>query len=132
MTADDVRDAIIGVTDSEAAAVAGGDMEAYEEVLAEDAAFLPPNGEARSGTALRAWLQEFLEGFAVEWLRFTHVDVAADGDLAYHSFEYEWRLTPRAGGEPIVSHGKGLHVLRRDERGAWKILREIWNGSPPR
>jgi len=132
MTTDDVRDAIIDVTDKEAAAVAGADMDAYEQVLAEDAVFLPPNGEPRSGTALRAWLREFLEGFAVEWLRFSHGDVAADGGLAYHTFEYEWRLTPRAGGEPIVSQGKGLHVLRREPSGEWKILREIWNASPPR
>jgi ketosteroid isomerase-like protein len=66
----------------------------------------------------------------VEWVSFQHGDMAVDGLHGYHSYEYEWRVTPRAGGKASVSCGKGLHVLRREADGSWKIVREIWNASP--
>lgn len=32
---------------------------------------------------------------------------------------------------PVREHGNYLHVLRRQEDGAWKIARAIWNRLPP-
>jgi ketosteroid isomerase-like protein len=122
--------ALLTVIDREVAAAAKSDFQEYSAVLAEDAVFMPPNGPPRSGTELRSWLRQFLEGFAVEWVSFQHGDVAVDGLHGYHSYEYEWRVTTRAGGEASVSCGKGLHVLRREADGSWKIVREIWNASP--
>lgn len=124
------KEAILAVIDQEVAAAAGGDVETYEAILADNAAFMPPNGHPRSGTELRAWLRQFLEGFAVEWLSFQHIDVVVDGRYGYHSYEYKWSVTPRVGGEAMLSQGKGLHVMRREVDGSWRILREIWNASP--
>jgi ketosteroid isomerase-like protein len=126
----DEESAVIAVIDRELVAAAKGDFEQYNTILADDSLFMPPNSRPRSGTELRRWLGEFLEGFAVEWVSFKHVDVVVDGRHAYHSYEYEWRVTPRVGGEAIVSCGKGQHVLRKEADGSWKIVREIWNGSP--
>jgi ketosteroid isomerase-like protein len=56
--------------------------------------------------------------------------VVADGSLGFHTYEYVWRVTPRGAGAPTIGHGKGMHVLRRQADGAWKILREVWNASP--
>ena len=122
--------AILAVIDREVASASQSDFEEYDAILADDAVFMPPNGHPRSGAELRTWLRQFLEGFAVEWLSFQHGDVAVDGRHGYHSYEYEWRVTPRVGGEAIVSCGKGLHVLRREADGSWRIVREIWNPSP--
>jgi ketosteroid isomerase-like protein len=124
--------AVIAVIDLEVTAAAKGDFEQYNAILADDALFMPPNGRTRSGDELRKWLGEFLEGFAVEWVSFQHGEVTIDGRHAYHSYEYQWRVTPRLGGEVIVSCGKGLHVLRKEANGSWKIVGEIWNGSPAR
>ena len=121
---------ILAVTDEEVAAVAAGDMNRYDSILAPDAAFLPPNLPPQTGAGLRSWLRDFLERFRVEWLTFVHVDTVFQGDLAVHSYEYSWRVTPKASGEPVVSHGKGLHILRREPDGRWRLWREIWNPSP--
>jgi uncharacterized protein (TIGR02246 family) len=121
---------VLDVVAQEVEAAGTGDVERYFAILADDAVFMAPNQPPRSGEELRDWLREFLEGFRVEWLRFEHVDAEIDRDLAYHTYAYRWRVTPRAGGEPTVSQGKGLHVLRRQKDGGWKVIREIWNASP--
>lgn len=55
----------------------------------------------------------FLEGWAVERGSYT--------------------LTARvpAEAEPMVQRGKYVVVARRDERGVWRILWEIWNANTP-
>ncbi len=120
--------AVLEVVERERAAVAAGDLEAYSSVLAVGAAFMPPNDRTKSGEDLRRWLGGFLKDFRVEWLGFESTEVRAAEDLAYHGFTYTWRVTARSGGEGKVSSGKGLHILRREEDGRWRIWREIWNG----
>jgi len=130
MPADADRLAILDTIDREVAAMARGDVDAFDGVLAPDAVFLPPNTDPKAGVDLREWLGAFLRDFVVEWLRFDHGDAAAEGSLGFHTYEYEWRVTPRAGGAPAIGRGKGMHVLRRQADGDWKILREVWNASP--
>ncbi|MFH0756847.1 MAG: DUF4440 domain-containing protein [Bacteroidota bacterium] len=122
--------ALLTVIDREVAAAAKSDFGEYNAILADDAVFMLPNGHSKSGAELRTWLRQFLKDFVVEWVTFRHSDTVVDGNLGYHSYEFEWKVTPRAGGEVTLSNGKGLHVLRRDTDGSWKILREIWNSSP--
>ena len=62
--------------------------------------------------------------------RLQHDETEAVGDLAFHRFSYSWRLEPKSGGQLQVSHGKGLHILRRYGDGNWKIAREAWNDRP--
>jgi ketosteroid isomerase-like protein len=116
--------------DCEVAAVASGDMAAYQSVLDEEAIFLPPNLAPKRGAELREWLGEFLERFTIQWLSFVHEETGVSGDLAVHRFAYTWRVSPRTGGEPIVAQGKGIHIFRRGAGGNWKIWREIWNANP--
>ena len=130
MATDSETAAITALVDQEVRALSDGDMHAYEEALAPEAVLMPPNGHARGGAELRQWLREFITNFVIEWLTFTHGDTMVDGALGYHTYAYSWRVTPRAGGEPTVAHGKGLHVLKRDDAGAWKIVRETWNANP--
>ena len=123
--------AITALVDREARAISDGDMHAYEGVLAPEAIMMPPNGHARGGPELRQWLREFITNFVIEWLTFTHGDTMVDGALGYHTYACSGGVAPRAGGGPTVADGKGLLVLKRDDAGAWKILREIWNANPP-
>jgi len=122
--------AVLEPVERERAAIAAGDMAEYLRVLTDDAEFMPPNNVAKAGTELRTWLSEFVRDFRVEWLAFSSVETVGVGDLAYHAFTYTWRVTPRVGGEGKVSSGKGLHILRRQADGSWRIAREIWNGVP--
>jgi ketosteroid isomerase-like protein len=125
------RGRILKVLEQEAAAISNGDFEVYRAVLEEDAVFLPPNTEIKKGADLQRWLQDFLETVSVQWLNMTHVELVVAADHACHVFTCSWRATPRAGGEARVMHFKGMHILRRSRKGAWKIAREIWNTSPP-
>ena len=120
---------VLAVLDQEVNAVRSGDINAYLDVLADDAKFLPPNENPKEGEELRQWLRTFLEEFSAEWLRFVHEEISLSGDLAYHRYSFSWKITPKVGGNPTVAHGKGLHIVRRRPGGAWKIVREIWNSS---
>jgi ketosteroid isomerase-like protein len=111
-------------------AVAVGDAAGYLAVLSSDAVFMPPGSVSKSGGELRTWLAEFVRDWRIEWLNFASTEVAAVGDLAYHTYAYTWRATPRSGGDGRMSSGKGLHVLRRQRDGSWRIAREIWNSVP--
>ncbi len=121
---------VVAAVEQERAAVAASDLGEYLAILTGDAVFMPPNCSAKSGEELRAWLGSFLRDFQVKWLSFASTEVMVVADLAYHTFVYTWRVTPRAEGESRVSSGKGLHILRRQPDGAWKISREIWNSVP--
>lgn len=124
------RNQILAVLDQEVTAIRNNDIKAYLAILADDAVFMPPNLPAKQGDELRLWLDEFLWSVTVQWLEFTRVETVVVSDLAYHVFACSWRVTPKAGGEPKVFHFKGLHILRRQLDGAWKLTREIWNTSP--
>jgi ketosteroid isomerase-like protein len=121
---------VIAATDEEAAAIEGGDFIRYLAVLTDDALFMPPNSPAKAGEELRAWLRDFVDRYRVKYLKLTHDETVVEGDLAYHRFVYGWKVTPKAGGDTAVGHGKGMHILRRQADGAWKIAREIWNAIP--
>ncbi len=122
--------AIHAAIDQEMAAVSAGDAAAYFATLTEDAVFMAPNVEAKTGPALHQFLDDFLRSVTVKWLSFDHLETVAVGDLAFHVFKCSWRTTPQAGGPSAVVHFKGLHVLCRGADGRWRIRREIWNASP--
>ncbi len=122
--------AVLEPVERERSAIAVGDTGEYFAALADDAQFMPPNSVAKGGAELRTWLAEFVCDFRVEWLAFSTTEVTGVADLAYHAFTYTWRVTPRVGGEGKVSSGKGIHILRLQADGSWRIAREIWNGIP--
>jgi ketosteroid isomerase-like protein len=51
-------------------------------------------------------------------------------DLACHVYTCSWTATPKSGGQPASMCFKGMHVLRRQPGGRWKISRSIWNTDP--
>ena len=124
------RQLIESVIDAEVESMADDEIERYLTLLAEDALFLPPDLPSIGGEELHAWLREFLDEWRIEWLGYRHNETEIRGDLAFHRFSYSWRLEPKRGGQLQVSHGKGLHILRRDGDGDWKIARETWNARP--
>jgi ketosteroid isomerase-like protein len=124
------RQQIFSVIDEEAAAIEAGDIGRYLALLSDDAVFLPPSLPAKTGDDLHGWLRDFLERVAIHYLDLTHGETEIREDLAYQAFTCSWTATPKSGGQPAVMHFKGIHILRRQARGAWKIWREIWNTSP--
>jgi len=122
--------AILALTDEEAAAIAAGDLARYLPLLADDAVFMPPNSREKTGKDLRDWLAEFLRDVAIEYHSLRHGETLVAGDLACHVFNCSWTATPKSTSKPALLYFKGLHLLRRQPYGSWKITREIWNLSP--
>jgi ketosteroid isomerase-like protein len=121
---------VFALTEEEAAAVEAGDIDRYLSLLSDDAVFLPQNVSTKTGEDLRQWLREFLDRVSIRYLEFAHGETVIRDDLACHEYTCRWTATPRSGGQPAVMSFKGLHVLRRQRNGSWKISRNIWNTNP--
>jgi ketosteroid isomerase-like protein len=124
------RERVIAAADQEVEAVRKGDIGQYLALLSRNASFMPPNTTTKRGGELRAWLSDFLERFSARWLSYEHGETEVSGDLAYHDYTYGWEVTPKAGGETTVGHGKGLQVFGRQADGSWMLVRSIWNATP--
>ena len=102
------------------------DLNAVEQLYADDAVWLPPKGPTVEGKP--AILARYKQSFATVKLHYTLVEVEshASGDWAFSRGTTEGTATPVAGGEPRKIHDKYLMILRR-EHGIWKIARLMWN-----
>lgn len=123
-------DRVLAVIGIERDAMESGNIDRYLAVLTDDAIFMPPNSPSKTGAELRNWLRSFVEGFRVEWLSFVSTEMLFAGEIAFHSYTYTWRVCARTNGEPTIAAGKGVHLLRRQQDGSWRIAHEIWNGNP--
>lgn len=90
--------------------------------MAPDIIVMPPNGPAVSGRdAVRTWLEDFMEAFAVSFSSYMTDDVIVEGDLALERISGGWTVTPKGEGEPLTESLKGLHLYRRQPDGSWLI-----------
>ena len=120
---------IVALTQQEVDACAAGDIDRYLAILAEDGVYMPPSTPPKAGAELRHWLREFVENFSVEWQDFVHGETVVAENLAFHDYAYRWKVTPKAGGQPVVGQGKGIHIAKRQPDGSWKLVRNIWNAG---
>lgn len=126
---DPERARIFALTEAETKAVEAGDLDAYLCLLTDDAVFLPQNDSAKSGDELRRWLRDFLKRVAIKYTGFTHGETIVRDDLACHFYTCSWTAVARSGGQPVPMAFKGMHLLRRQPDGSWKIWRSIWNSD---
>jgi ketosteroid isomerase-like protein len=122
--------AVLAVAQREPAVMSAGDMEAYRSLLADSAVYMPPGGVPKKGKELRDWLAEFLRTSDIEWIEYAHGHTQISGDLAYHDYSYEWRVTSKHDGKSVVGRGKGIQILSKFSDGSWKLVRNIWNSNP--
>jgi len=128
--ADAERQQVFAITEAEVDAIESGDAAKYFSLLSDDAVFLPQNAFAKSGDELRQWLREFLERTSIRYDRFAHGETVIRDDLACHFYTCGWTAVARSGGQPASKSFKGMHVLRRQPDGSWRISRSIWNTDP--
>lgn len=124
------RHEVFAVTEEEVAAIEAGDIHRYLALLSDDAVFMPQNVANKTGDDLRQWLREFLDRVTIKYLQFAHGETVIRDDLACHAYTCNWTATPKSGGQPTLMCFKGIHVLRRQPGGQWKISRSIWNADP--
>jgi hypothetical protein len=102
--------AILNAVDKEVAAMAQGDMEAFEYALSPDATLMPPSLEPKTGEDLRTWVRSFLQDFSVEWLSFEHGESGAEGSLGFRSAGFpspRSRFGAASGSDELVHRTSG-------------------------
>jgi uncharacterized protein (TIGR02246 family) len=107
-----------------------GDVETIRGLMTEDVVFLVPGKEpVRGRDAFLAGLRAVLESHRIESSGDVR-EVEVSGDLAWCWTRLDVAMTPRAGGATRRREGSTLSIFRRDERGAWRLLRDA-NLLPP-
>ena len=62
-------------------------------------------------------------------MRIEPQEIVILGDYAYSMGTYYKVVTPKSGGNAAVTDGKFLTVLRKNDAGEWKILRDCYNNN---
>jgi ketosteroid isomerase-like protein len=106
--------------------VVRGDADAYLALLADEVEEIQPGAEPLVGAAFPESVRAFFAGYDVEMPPLSGVEIVVSGVLAYHRYTYEWVLTPKGGGEPVSERAHGLHILRRQPDGSWKITKDVY------
>ncbi|MDP9224792.1 MAG: DUF4440 domain-containing protein [Actinomycetota bacterium] len=101
-------------------------------LMADDVVLMPPNEPVLKGkAAVRAWYDQFLTQLHTSSLTVSNREVLLGDGFATEIANFEWGLTPVAGGPAMVDSGGYMQVWRRDPNGRWLFSREIWNSSKP-
>jgi ketosteroid isomerase-like protein len=116
------------ITETMVSAMNRGDIQAVFSVLSDDAVLFPPTEPPKTGAVLFTWFGEFLDNFSVHFSRYRDEEIIEAGDLAFNHYSYEWSVTPKAGGEPMMSCGHGLRILKLQPDDTWRITHEMWSG----
>ena len=126
------RTAVRAVIAEEVRAANAGEADAFRAVFSGDAVAMPPNAPAVAGDAMAEWTRNFFEQLDIALDTYEDEQLILAGDHAIHHYSFTWTVTPKAGGEPVVEQGQGIHILRREQDGSWKITHDIWNtGAAP-
>jgi ketosteroid isomerase-like protein len=106
-------------------AVNAGDIDRILQITADDFEIMPPGQSALSGGSAREFLKGFVGQFAADLQPFTNEEIIVSGDWAIQRLTYHLTLTPKSGGDPITERGDGLHILRREPGGSWRLVKDI-------
>lgn len=95
----------------------------------DDAQLMAPGKPALTGKeAVRQYYQSVFDEYHTQ-LESHYEEVEVSGDLAYGRGFASVTLTPKNGGEPVVSTSKYLNILKKQPDGDWKTTHDIWNGN---
>jgi uncharacterized protein (TIGR02246 family) len=120
--------AIVEIAKDFSQAYEAGDVGRMMEFYSPDVIYMAqgmPNHEGRE--ILKKIYQQLFSNYR------GHVDVQIEevkilGDMAFDRARFTSTLTPKAGGEVVVSKGRLLEVLKK-ENGKWKSLRVMVNSE---
>lgn len=123
--------AINGIREREVALASSGSMDSLLTVYASDVHWMPPNEPAVHGEeALRkSW--EAMLGQVTLNVAYTSSEVSVSGDWAVDRYTGVITATPKAGGSPTVEQIKGVHIMKRQPDGTWRIAQDVWNSDAP-
>ena len=118
----------------DSAIVAAGnahDIDAFLDILADDARMLPPGAPPVVGKeAIRDVVTAMMSPeFAVAH-DLGEVVVSKGGDLAYVSYSYELTyMGPE--GTPVTETGKDISIYKKVADGSWQLAIDMWSTNEP-
>jgi len=110
-----------------------GDLELWLSLHTDDVIKMPPNAPASFGQEqLRANMEPAFDNFTFEMALYPE-ETQVSGDLGFARCTYTVSITPKAGGETIISEpdGKALTIYKRQADGSWKISHDCYNSNVP-
>jgi len=109
-----------------------GNAAAMAQVINNDAVWMPPGMAAIAGkdNIVAHYAKTFAKVRAKFELKPGKIQLC--GDWAFMNGAFSRADTPKAGGTVKKVSGHYLLVLKKQQDGAWKIARDIWNGPVKR
>ena len=108
-------------------AMVDGNVDFLVSCFTDDAViFAPGQPPARGTEAIRAWFEDAFAQAKTEGLAARNEDYLQVGDVIVEAGEGTWEMTPQ-GGQSVSQEIKWLAVWQRQQNGAWKIVRDIFN-----
>jgi ketosteroid isomerase-like protein len=120
--------AIDALRDRELALLTSGmQPDSVRAVYTDDVDFLPPGEAAVQGVDnVTKWGADMVAAANVSG-KYLSSHVTVSGDMAVDRYTATLTATPKAGGPATEEAIKGLHVLKRQPGGGWKIAIDVWN-----
>lgn len=123
--------AVDAVRNHEQAALNAGNIDSLLLVYADDIDMMAPGAPAARGVAAVRELSTTMLADGTPSVSYTSSSVEIAGDIAIDRYTGTFTMTPKAGGPATNETIKGIHVLRRQTDGGWKIIQDVWNADPP-
>ena len=127
------REGIESLQKLEISASMGFNVNALMDLWTDNPVLLPPRHEPIVGkAALRRFLEEKKQEYAnYDMLAYDEEwnEVMIVGEYAYQWGTVSYRMRP-PGGSEIGGSVHALRILKREEDGAWRVSRAIWNEAP--
>ena len=123
--------AVDAVRNQEQTFLNAGNVDSLLTLYADDIDMMAPGAPAARGAAAVREVAAGMLRDATPSVSYTSSSVEITGDIAIDRYAATFTVTPKSGGPATTETIKGLHVLRRQADGSWKIIQDIWNADPP-
>jgi ketosteroid isomerase-like protein len=123
--------AIDAVREHELTVMKAGALDSMGAVYGDDVDFMPPGEPAVQGlAAAKQWAGAMFAQMTMAG-NYTSSRVTVSGDWAIDRYTANLSSTPKSGGAAMAETIKGVHVLKRQPNGGWKIVLDTWNSDKP-
>lgn len=114
------------------AAVETGNIELYLSVLSDDIELVPTDAPAlRTNRDYGDFLKTVFVNDSFKINQIGTREIVFSGNLAYARYDYEIIRTSKIDNKTYPSERNFLDILKKDQKGDWKVVKHIWNYTKP-